>query len=243
MLGGGTGPEQAELADLHSGPQLDGQGSDVREFQRHVAGEAGVDPARGGVREQPQAAKGALALQASRDVIRQRHHLVGGRQHELPRMQDERVVSRRLHQPRKVGLLDGRVDVRIAVILEDPEVPVHPHVDAGGLDQLRAVRVELHAPGLDLFPDVAIGEQHARNLSGPVRCLGEHRFGCQPQGLTRPASGLRGCSQWNGASQADSASSILVTRSIGGPAHGLLLVHRSALAGHSSFLPANKASG
>ena len=44
-------------------------------------------------------------------------------------------------------------------------------------------------------------------------------------------------------SQADSAGSIPVTRSIGGPAHGLLLVHRSALAGHSSYPRAINASG
>lgn len=48
---GGTGTEQAQLVDLHAWPQLDGQRRDVGQLERHVPREAGVDPARRGVRE------------------------------------------------------------------------------------------------------------------------------------------------------------------------------------------------
>src|SRR5260221_10955868 len=52
MLATGAGLEQAELADLHAGPELDRQGSHDRQLKGHVAGEAGIDPAGGGVCEQ-----------------------------------------------------------------------------------------------------------------------------------------------------------------------------------------------
>src|SRR5699024_967495 len=47
---GGTGePEQAQLADLHPGPQRDGQVRHVRQLEGDVAVEPGVDEAGGGV--------------------------------------------------------------------------------------------------------------------------------------------------------------------------------------------------
>src|SRR5215472_1823953 len=61
VLGRGTGPEQAQLADLHPRPELDRKRRDVGELQRHVAGEAGVDPARSRVREQAEPAETRLA--------------------------------------------------------------------------------------------------------------------------------------------------------------------------------------
>jgi len=48
---------------------------------------------------------------------------------------------------------------------------------AVAVDALGVVRVELDPPGLDLGPDVTIGEEHPGNLSGPVRCLRGHRPG------------------------------------------------------------------
>ena len=51
-------------------------------------------------------------------------------EHELARVQDERLVALRLDLAGQVGLVRGRVDVRVAVVLEDPEEPVQPDVDA-----------------------------------------------------------------------------------------------------------------
>ena len=53
-------------------------------------------------------------------------------------------------------LLDGRVDVGIAVVLEHPEEPVEPHVDARRLDHRRVERVDPHPSGVDLGPDVLV---------------------------------------------------------------------------------------
>jgi hypothetical protein len=89
-------------------------------------------------------------------------------------VQHERLIAVGLDQPGQLRLLDGRVDVRVAVVLEHAEVAVQPHVDAGRLDQPGIVRVELDPAGLDLGFDVTIGEQHAGNLPGPVPYLREH---------------------------------------------------------------------
>src|SRR5215469_8134015 len=62
VLGGGTGPEQAQLADLHPRPELDRQRGDVRQLQGDVAREARVDPPRGGVGEQAKAAETRFPL-------------------------------------------------------------------------------------------------------------------------------------------------------------------------------------
>src|ERR1700722_10804703 len=53
MLRGGAGAEQAELADLHARPQLDGQGGDVGQLERHVPGESRIDPAARRVAQPP----------------------------------------------------------------------------------------------------------------------------------------------------------------------------------------------
>src|SRR4051812_29012275 len=62
VLGRRREPEEAELADLHAGPQLDRQGRDVRQLERHVAGEAGVDEPGSRVGEQAEPAERRLAL-------------------------------------------------------------------------------------------------------------------------------------------------------------------------------------
>ena len=89
-------------------------------------------------------------------------------------MQDERLLAVGLDQPGQIRLLHRRVDVRVPMVLEDPEVPVQPDIDAGRLDEFGLVRIELDPPGLDLGLDVTIGEEHPGNLPVPVRCLGEH---------------------------------------------------------------------
>ena len=62
VLGGRTGPEKAELPDLHPRPQLDRQRRDVGQLQRDVPREPRVDPPSRRVREQAQPSKTALAF-------------------------------------------------------------------------------------------------------------------------------------------------------------------------------------
>ena len=140
-----------------------------------MTAEAGIDESRRGVREQSEAAERGLALKPSRDVVGQRHDLVRRCEDELARMQDEGLIRAHLDELREVRLLLRRIDVRVAVILEDAEEAVQAHVDAGGLDHRRVVGVEPHPSGVELGPQVAIGEQHggrlsARRLSRPRTC-------------------------------------------------------------------------
>ena len=65
MLRRGTGPEQAQLAYLHAGPQLDRQRRHVGQLERHVPSESRIDPPRGRVRQQPQPSEAGVV---SRDV-------------------------------------------------------------------------------------------------------------------------------------------------------------------------------
>src|ERR1700751_2350371 len=106
-------------------------------------------------------------------------------------MQDEGLLAVGLHQTCQVWLLNSGVDVRVAVVLEHAEKAVQPDVDAGRLDELRGVGVELHPPGTDLGLDVTIREEHASNLPGPVRCLREYS---EDSSLRRESGLARGCS-------------------------------------------------
>jgi hypothetical protein len=71
-------------------------------------------------------------------------------------MQDERLIPLGLDKPRQIGLLDGGIDVRVPVILEHPEVPVQPHIDARRLHHGFVVGIDPHPPGVDLGPDVLV---------------------------------------------------------------------------------------
>ena len=160
VFGGRGQPEEAELADLHARPQLDGQRGHVGQFQRHVAGETGVDEARGGVRQQAEPAQGGLALEAGRDVVRKADSLVGGAQNELARVQDERLALLHLHEAGQFGLFLGRVDMRVLVVVEQPEKAVDPDVNRGRLHHRGVVRVQDDPFGINFGTNVAVRDQH-----------------------------------------------------------------------------------
>ena len=73
-----------------------------------MAGEARVDEAGGRVREQSEPAERGLALEARRDVVGQRDELERAAEHELARVQDERLQGRGLDQVGQLGLVFGR---------------------------------------------------------------------------------------------------------------------------------------
>ena len=102
----------------------------------------------------------ARSGQGAKANVAQRDDLKGGREHELTRMQDERLPLSHLDRRGQLVLLDRRIDVRVQVVVEDAEPPVQPDVDAGRLDQGRLERVELELPALDLGDEVAVGKQH-----------------------------------------------------------------------------------
>lgn len=97
-----------------------------------------------------------LFLQPRGEIVGERDDLVRGRQDELPGVQDERLVAVRLDHAGQIDLLDRGIDVRIAVVLEHPEVAVEPHVDARRLHHRSVERVNADPPGVDLGPEVLI---------------------------------------------------------------------------------------
>src|SRR5450756_2279512 len=96
------------------------------------------------MRQEPQPAVTRLALEAPGNIVRQRDDLVSRGEDELPWMQDERLLAVCLHQAGQVGLLHRRVDVRVLVVLEHPEVAVESHVNAGRLDAVSYTHLRAH---------------------------------------------------------------------------------------------------
>ena len=64
----------------------------------------------------------------------------------------------------QVGLVGGRVDVRVAVVLEHPEEPVQPDVDRRRLQHRRVLGLHGDPSGVDLGQDVAVAQQHDGTL-------------------------------------------------------------------------------
>jgi hypothetical protein len=89
-------------------------------------------------------------------VVRQRHDLEGRAQHKLAGVQDQRLAALDLDQAGEVGLVLGRVDEGVSVVVEQAEVLVQTHVDARWLDHRLVVRLEAHPPTIDLRLDVTV---------------------------------------------------------------------------------------
>src|SRR5690606_8894939 len=161
----GGEPEERELTDLHAGPEHDRQGGDVGELESDVAAETGVDEAGRRVGEQPEPAKAGLALDPSRQVIREGDHLEGAREDELAGVENKSLVRVYLYETGEVGLVLGRVDVGVLVVVEEPEVLVQAHIDAARLDHRRVPGVEDDPAVVDLGADIAVGEKHVVRVS------------------------------------------------------------------------------
>src|ERR1700690_1089260 len=160
-------PEEADLADPHALVERDGQAPDVRQLEGEVALPARIDIAGRGVDQEAQPPKTALALEPGDEVVRQLHPLERLAQHELARVEDERLVAADGQELGQVRLRLPNVDVRVAVVAEDPKAPVQVEGDRAGLEVHRIVGRDPDAPGLELRPDVAVG-QHAHGATpGP----------------------------------------------------------------------------
>mgnify|MGYP007068565569 CR=1 FL=1 len=155
-LGRAGQAEEAQLPHLHPRPELDGHGGRVGQFQGDVPGEAGVDESGGGVGQQPQAPQARLALQTGGDVVGQGDALVGGAQDELPGVQDEGLVGPDVDEVGQPLLVGGRVDDRVAVVVEETEPTVQAHINGGRLNHLGVVGVEDDPPGVELGADIAV---------------------------------------------------------------------------------------
>ena len=77
-------------------------------------------------------------------------------------MEDERLVVGDRQHLGQVRLRRPDVDVRVAVVAEDPERAVEVEVDRRRLEVGRVVRPDRDLAGLERGPDVAIGEDAHR---------------------------------------------------------------------------------
>ena len=113
----------------------------------------------------PEPAEAGLALDPRGDVVGQGDVSRMRPEDELARVQDQRLAGVDLDEAGQVGLVLGRVDVGVLVVVEQPEVLVEPHVDARRLEHRRLPRVQDDPAALDLGADVAVGEQHGHEGS------------------------------------------------------------------------------
>jgi hypothetical protein len=86
-------------------------------------------------------------------------------------VQDKRLVVGHRQELGQVRLWCTDVDVRIAVVAEDPKAAIEVEIDGAGLEIGRVVWSDADLPGLDRRADVAIGQDAHRPLiarSDPV---------------------------------------------------------------------------
>src|SRR5258705_11074592 len=77
-------------------------------------------------------------------------------------MEDERLVVRDRQQLGQVRLRSPDVDIRVAVVAEDPKAPIEMEIDRAGLEVTRVVRPDRNLAGLDGRPDVPVGKDTHR---------------------------------------------------------------------------------
>jgi hypothetical protein len=126
------------------------------------------------VDEQTEAAERALAFEPRHQVVGQRHPLERRSEHELTRVEDERLVVADLDLFGQLLLRLLDVDERVARVVEHAEVAVDADVHARRLEERRVIRVDRDAAFADEALDGAIGKDHRRILpSGRRRgCAG-----------------------------------------------------------------------
>ena len=83
-------------------------------------------------------------------------------------MEDEGLVLSHLNQLGQVLHRPPHVDERIPRVVEDPEVAVHAHVDARGLEQGSLVGLDLDPSLVDQAGDGSVGEDHEAILGAGV---------------------------------------------------------------------------
>ena len=118
--------------------------------------EARIDEPGGGMGQQAEASERTLALHASGEIVGQGDPFERRRQHELAGVQDERLIGAHLDQPGQIGLFLSRIDERVQVVVEQPEVAIQAHVDARRLDHRRLERLQADPSAVDLGGDVSV---------------------------------------------------------------------------------------
>jgi hypothetical protein len=71
-------------------------------------------------------------------------------------VQNERFVAGHLNKPSQVGLVFGRVDYRMLVVVKKAKESIEANVHAGGLQQTHLEGFEADSSGLISGADIAI---------------------------------------------------------------------------------------
>ena len=116
----------------------------------------------------PSLPRARLSFQSRDEVVRQGYALERRAEHELARVEDERLVPLDLDELGQPFLLSLDVDVGVAGVPEDPKHPVDPHIEARRLHQRGVVRVDSDSACVDQTPDRAVGEHHRAILARPI---------------------------------------------------------------------------
>jgi hypothetical protein len=114
------------------------------------------------VDQQPEPAQRRLSLEPGDEVVGQCYPLERRAEHELARMENERLVAGHLDELRQLFLLRLDVDEGVARVAEDPEERVDANVEARRLHEARVVGIDPDPPGLDQPADGSVGEHHRR---------------------------------------------------------------------------------
>src|SRR5581483_6088317 len=109
--------------------------------------------------QQPEPAQARLALEPGDEVVREPHALEGRAEHELARVEDERLLAD-LDELRQLLLRLLAVDERVAAVAEDAEVAVDADVHARRLEERGIVGADLDPALLEQPGDRAVGENH-----------------------------------------------------------------------------------
>ncbi len=159
-VGGRTHGEKRDLPDLHAGVEANGQIGDIGQFQRNVAGKAGVNKSSGGMDNQPQTTQAGLAAKLGSNVVAQTYLLRSAAQNKLAGVDDERLIVRHPHHFGQVRLGRFGVNARMLVVAENEKPPVQANINGGRLHQRLIVRRDDDAPTGDAFFNASVREYH-----------------------------------------------------------------------------------
>jgi hypothetical protein len=159
------------------------------------------------VDEETETAEARLALEPRHEVVGQPDALQRRAEHELARMENERVLLLDLDELGQLRLLDLDVDERVAVVVKDTEEPVDADVDTRRLQQRVVVRVDFDPPLGEQSGDRRVGEDHCNDsyleyLLGGVAIVAPWRSRARSSSARRfpalaPARSPSGRSGWS----------------------------------------------
>ena len=148
-----------QLRDAHARVKLHGNGTDIRQFERNLTLEAGIDEARGSVDHDREATDAAAPIDRGHQIVGDRDFFDRGTESELTWMKDERLTVRHMQAlaGRDERLRIARIETRDLARSIDHEFVGQADIDA------RRLNLE---PFVFQRPDLQIASSQARTNVG-----------------------------------------------------------------------------